>query len=81
MIFAAILLILDLLLILIDFMICWEEHRISLSLIIFIITCVTVGIIFNEKTVNPIEVYKGNTTLKIIYEKGIPVDSIVILKK
>ena len=33
-----------------------------------------------EKTINPIEVYRGNTTLQITYQDGIPVDSVVVLK-
>lgn len=35
----------------------------------------------HEETPKAIDVYRGNTTLKITYRDGVPVDSVVILKK
>lgn len=36
--------------------------------------------VYDNITVDAIEVYRGNTTLEITYRDSIPVDSIVILK-
>ena len=60
-------------------------NKIKVSTRILITFFLTVGIIFSLlfhllDTPKAIDVYKGETTLRITYQDGVPIDSIVVWK-
>ena len=60
-----------------------EEGNISLAGVLLILAFI--GLVFIcvyiDNTPTAIDVYKGNTELRITYEGKVPVDSVVIYKK
>lgn len=58
-----------------------NAHIIFGSGITMILICIISIIVFcTTKEIEPIEVYRGNTTLQITYKDSIPIDSVVVYK-
>ena len=64
-----------------------EDKKDKLGLIIFLmlIYIITIAIlttfsIVDKNEIEPIEVYRGNTTLQITYKDNVPIDSVVVYK-
>lgn len=52
-----------------------------ISCLLLIFVSILLGeITILTNSINPIEVYRGNTTLEITYKDNVPIDSIVVLK-
>lgn len=60
-----------------------EEEHYSISIVLLVIAAICLSFILAEigDTPTALDVYKGNTELRITYEGKIPVDTIVIYKK
>ena len=55
----------------------WELHKgVSIALVVYVII-----VFINWSTPTAMDVYQGKTTLEITYRDGVPVDSVVVLKK
>lgn len=52
----------------------------SLIIILLLTLCIFVSLIIHSKTPQAIDVYRGNTTLKITYKDGVAIDSTVVFK-
>ena len=61
-----------------------EKEYYSISIVLFIIAAICLSFMFADIVDTPptaLDVYKGNTELKITYEGKVPVDTVVIYKK
>ena len=60
-----------------------EEEHYSISIVLLVIAAICLSFILAEigDTPTALDVYEGNTELRITYEGKIPVDTIVIYKK
>lgn len=65
----------------------WNNEDIAFIMFGSGITSVITAIVFTtfiliekETKIEPIEVYRGNTTLQITYKDSIPIDSVVVYK-
>ena len=60
-----------------------EEEHYSISIVLLVIAAICLLFILAEigDTPTALDVYEGNTELRITYEGKIPVDTIVIYKK
>lgn len=60
-----------------------EEEYYSISIVLLVIAAICLSFILTEigDTPTALDVYEGNTELRITYEGKIPVDTIVIYKK
>ena len=60
-----------------------EDGNISLAIILLILACIGLEFIcvYIANTPTALDVYEGNTELRITYEGKVPVDSVVIFKK
>ena len=50
----------------------------AVTLIFVSIVCII--LMKTETKIEPLEVYRGNTTLQITYQDGVPIDSVVVYK-
>ena len=65
-------------------MILINEEYYSVSIVLFVIAAICLSFILADIVNTPptaLDVYKGNTELRITYEGKVPVDSVVIYKK
>ena len=64
-------------------MILIDEEYYSVSIVLFVIAAICLSFMFADikDTPTALDVYQGNTELKITYEGKVPVDSVVIYKK
>ena len=65
-------------------MILIEKEYYSVSIVLFVIAAICLSFILADIVDTPptaLDVYKGNTELRITYEGKVPVDSVVIYKK
>lgn len=60
-----------------------EEEHYSISIVLVVIAAICLSFILADMADTPtaLDVYKGNTELRITYEGKVPVDSVVIFKK
>ena len=60
-----------------------EEEHYSISIVLVVIAAICLSFILKDMADTPtaLDVYQGNTELRITYEGKIPVDSVVIYKK
>lgn len=47
---------------------------------LFLVSIICIVLMKTETKIEPIEVYRGNTTLQITYQDSIPIDSVVVYK-
>lgn len=52
----------------------------SVSFVV-ILTCISMVLLYEDITINAIEVYRGNTELEITYKNNIPIDTVVVWKE
>ena len=64
-------------------MILIEEEHYSISIVLFVTAGICLSFILADigHTPTALDVYQGNTELKITYEGKVPVDTVVIYKK
>ena len=60
-----------------------EEEHYSISIVLLVIASICLLFILEDRKDTPtaLDVYQGNTELRITYEGKVPVDSVVIYKK
>ena len=60
-----------------------EKEYYSISIVLLVIAAICLSFILTDITDTPtaLDVYQGNTELRITYEGKVPVDSVVIFKK
>ena len=60
-----------------------EEEHYSISIVLVVIAAICLSFILADigHTPTALDVYQGNTELRITYEGKVPVDSVVIYKK
>ena len=60
-----------------------EEEHYSISIVLVVIAAICLSFILADMADTPtaLDVYQGNTELRITYEGKVPVDSVVIYKK
>ena len=60
-----------------------EEEHYSISIVLLVIAAICLSFILAEigDTPTALDVYQGNTELRITYEGKVPVDTVVIYKK
>lgn len=82
---SAIALIIVLVLGLLAFMMAETEERhvryIFFGLLLMWLILYTGVVVESVRTIPAIEVYRGNTTLHVTYQDGVPVDSVVVIKE
>lgn len=58
-----------------------EKHYYTLYGILLIITSIVLGTIYcDTEQPKAIDVYRGNTTIRVTYEDSIPIDTVVVFK-
>ena len=64
-------------------MILMDKEYYSVSIVLFVIAAICLSFILADIAYTPtaLDVYQGNTELRITYEGKVPVDSVVIYKK
>jgi hypothetical protein len=58
----------------------YEIGRALFTTITIALACISIALVYEYGKIDPIEVYRGNTQLDIIYRNNTPIDSIVVWK-